>query len=148
MNIKVREGSSLVLIICTLAALSLLLLHMHRRSSLVLLTVIEREQQVKHMYATHALMLYAIQLAKKNWGYIAECIKEEPYMVENFSWKIDESKEGDATCIFKKSEDNTICVEVTLDRESIAHALRAVIELNDVDDEKYKRVVIRQWKTL
>ncbi|MEX0848645.1 MAG: hypothetical protein WD055_00270 [Candidatus Dependentiae bacterium] len=148
MNIKACSGSSIVLVICTLAALSLLLLHTHRRSSLVLLTVIEREQQVKHSYATHALMLYAIQLAKKNWSHIVASIEKEPYAIDDFLWNIDESKEGNATCIFKKAEDNTICIEATLARELVAHALQVIIELNDIDDEKCKQVIIRQWKTV
>lgn len=98
---KKQSGFTLVLLIFILTALSILMLNIYRRSSLLLQGVVEHAYDVRQRYACEALMHYALYMAKYNWDYLIQLTKHGEQSVHSFEWDIVPEKKGDATVTYK-----------------------------------------------
>lgn len=140
---KTRQGSALVLVLCVTSALSILMLRMYWRASLLLQTVIEREQDIKKRYATEALMQYAIYMAKYNWHHLIKLVSGDKYSEHQFVWEIEKGKKGDAHVVYKAGhEKELLVVEVSL-QPGQGRLMKISCELMALSKG---RVVIDAWK--
>lgn len=140
---KSRQGSALVLVLCITAALSILMLRMYWRASLLLQTVVAREQDIKMRGATESLMLYAVFMAKHNWHYLVKHVAQGKNSEHQFAWEIEPSKKGDACVLYKAGAGKKrLAVEVSLQPDA-GRLMKISCELLLVQD---KKVVISEWK--
>lgn len=98
---KVRSGSALVLVLCVTSALSVLMLRMYWRASLLLQTVVERERDIKMRYAIESLMQYAMYMAKHNWALLVNQTMQGKHSEHHFTWEVEMGKKGDAYVMYK-----------------------------------------------
>ena len=137
-----RRGFALVLMMCVAAALSILMLRMYARASLLLQTVVERERDIKMNYATEALMLYAVRMAKHNWSYLLKYTALGEQSEHHFVWDIDGVKKSPATCVYKAVGKERLGVEALLEPD-VGRAVKISCELHR---GKGDGVVIDMWK--
>lgn len=100
-----KPASALLTIMFILTTISALLIRIQYRASLLLETVIEREQHAQWYYATQALMRYAILFATYNWSTIHELATYNALMFENIDWPVTHEKRGRGTIGFTSSGD-------------------------------------------
>ena len=139
---KHRQGSALVLVMCIAAALSVLMLRIYARASLLLQTVVQRERDIKLNYAAQALAVYAIHMAKHNWSYLLKNTAQGQPSEHRFSWDIDDANKAPAICSFKATSSDRLVVEVYLEPER-GRAVKISCELSKGKGDK---VVINGWK--
>ena len=140
---KARQGSALVLVLCVTSALSILMLRMYWRASLLLQTVVERERDIKMRYATDALMRYAIYMAKHNWSYIIKHTASGKHSEHQFVWEIEAGKKGEAHVVYKAGAGKErLAVEVSLQPDA-GRLMKISCELVSAPEG---RVAIGGWK--
>lgn len=138
-----RRGSALVLVLCVTSALSVLMLRMYWRASLLLQTAVEREQDIKVRYATEALMQYAVYMAKHNWSYVIKLIASGKYSEHQFVWEVEAGKKGEAHVMYKAAAaKERLAVEVSLQPEQ-GRLMKISCELMALSKG---RLVIDAWK--
>jgi hypothetical protein len=115
---KVCRGSALVVVLCITAVLSMLMMRIYLRSSLILQTVVEREQCIKRSYAADALLLYGIHMAKHNWPFLLETTKTKG-SEHHFMWDVC-PKKVPATCRYSFVDKDTLAVEAVLSCDDAA----------------------------
>ncbi len=141
-------GFSLIVMICIITALSTLLLQLYTRSAYALLTVKERERSLQLTYAAHSLMLYAVHIAKHNWGYISEERKGEPLRIDNLSWHMSQYKKGVGTCIWQKKDREHISISAELNYMNYSKTIKCDLERAKGSDKKnITQVIIQNWRT-
>lgn len=142
-----RIGSALLMILLILAGISTLLLRVHYQCSLLLETVIEREQQLVWYNGTQACMQYALYLAKKNWQYLQDLAGQGAATTFVTSWSLNKQKQVPAHISFRMSgADMHVCVQLYQDnvvKKQISCALK-VVELDD--KQMVNKVKIYEWR--
>lgn len=143
---KARSGSALVLVMCVVGALSILMLRVYWRASLLLQTVVEREQDIKMRCAAEALMLYAARMAKHNWAYLIKHAAQGKVSEHHLIWEIDGAKKVPATCVFKSLSKDLLGVEVFLESGERTIKLSCELRMGKADAHEGNKVVISAWK--
>jgi hypothetical protein len=110
-----RQGSALVLVMCVLAVLSIFMVRMQYRTSLLLETVVQREQDIVKQYAAQALLNYAIFMAKHNWKYLVTVTSQGNLSEHYFDWDIGDGKSVLAACLYKSLGSNRLSIIASLD---------------------------------
>lgn len=135
-----RSGSALVLVMCIAGALSVLMLRMYARASLLLQTVVYREQDATLRYAAEALLVHAANVAKQDWHGIIAAVKKTDAITHVIDWQVREGKKGEGTFVFKSAGKEELFVQAMLDNDTRTFSISCV--LKPVKDG----LVIREWK--
>lgn len=138
---KGKRGSALVLVMCIMSALSILILKMYQRSALLLQTVAAYESDIKMRYACHALMLYAVHMAKHNWAFLVRHAQDQSLLEHRFMWEVDRSK-CDALCIYTVVSKERLAVRVSLE----PNHTRSTTILCELIIQPNRQVMIADWQ--
>jgi hypothetical protein len=141
-----HKGSALLMVLFITNGVSLLLINLNYRFSLLVQTVMQREKQIQYVCAAQACMFYAIQLAKHNWYQICTKIDHEPLLYTGVPWYITLKNMVYVSILFKKAEQGVmIAIELSDDaqgkRESISCTVTPVGKI-----QKEIQLVISDWK--
>ena len=136
-----RQGSALVLVMCVLGVLSIFMLRIQHRTSLLLETVVQREQDIIKQYAAQALLNYAIFMAKHNWNSLVTVTSQGNLSEHFFDWNSGDGKSIPAICVYKGIGSNRLSVTVSLEFGN-GKTLTAGCELQITSKGQ---VVIQKW---
>jgi len=139
-------GATLIIVLLVMSGISMLLIRVHYRCSLLLETVIEREKQLKWHFAAQACMQYALKLAVSNWYYIHDTNKQGVDYIT--SWYVGQQEQVPLRLAFMAYESDLV-VKIALSegphvREEISCKLKIVQE--DREKRVVKKVMIYDWR--
>jgi hypothetical protein len=142
---KQRSGSAILMILLVLTGMSMLLLRVHYRCSLLLETVIEREHQLIWYNAAQACMQYAIYLAKADWYHIQDLASNGRSTHFVTSWSLHKQRQVPAHIAFSIS-DGDMHISVQLyDQATLKRQITCTLKIIKVDEGKVAQVKIYGW---
>ncbi len=100
---SLRRGSALLMVLLLMTGVSMLLINLNYRFSLLVQTVVQREKQLQLYCAAQAVMFYAIQLAKHNWDEIHMRLRDESIVYRDVPWHMRSDKIMQASISYEKS---------------------------------------------
>jgi hypothetical protein len=141
-----RKGSALLMVLLLMTGVSLLLMNLNYRFSLLVQSVIQREKQIRSNCAAQACMFYAIQLAKYNWNSIIMKTQYERLSYTSLSWYITPKEVVQASISFERVGDALlITVELGDSGDHIREAISCkVTPVNKV--LKDVQLIVSDWK--
>lgn len=141
-----RKGSALLMILVLMTGVSLLLINLNYRFSLLVQAVVLREKQIRYACAAQACMFYAIQLAKYNWNTIGIRTQYERLSYTDLPWYITPKEVAHASISFEKAGEGLFITVELLDDQyrkkgAISCKVTAVKSL-----QKEVQLLISEWK--
>ncbi len=144
---KRRQGSALLVVLLITAGLSMLLMRIQYRSSLLLETVYEREKQLQWYYAAQSFMLYAIHIVKQNWRYIHEQSKGSSFAYHALPWQVTEQIIGKGNMTFSSQEGGVYISVELFDAHQLKQHLSCSIYSDQPEalQEQIEKATIHNW---
>ena len=142
---KQRSGSALLMVLFVLMGMSMLLLRVHYRCSLLLETVIEREHQLIWYNAAQACMQYAIYVAKANWYHIQDLVNNGQTAHFVTSWSLNAQRKVPARIAFSLlGVDMHILMQIH-EGAALKKQITCTLKIIKVNDGKVDQVKIYDW---
>ena len=141
-----RNGSALLMILVLMTGVSLLLINLNYRFSLLVQAVVLHEKQIRYTCAAQACMFYAIQLAKHNWNSIGIRTEYDRLSYTDLLWYVTSKEVAHASISFEKSGEGLFITVELLDDE---HHKQGAISCKVTAVNKIQRemqVMISEWK--
>ncbi len=147
---KKRAGSALLVVVLVTTMLSSLLWLVQYKVSLLMQTVVERENQLKWYNAAQACMFYAIHLAKANWQHIMmQSSNFKEGRTFKILWALDHQRKV-STDVWFCAQDEKICLKVELYNESGTLQQQIACSIKPIGAKKgassVNQVMIDDWK--
>lgn len=143
---KQRSGSALLMVLFVLMGMSMLLLRVHYRCSLLLETVAEREHQLIWYNAAQACMQYAIYVAKANWYHIQDLVNNGQTAHFVTSWSLNAQRKVPARIAFSLlGVDMHILVQIYDEQTTLKRQIACTLEPVEVDGSQVTKVKIYDW---